>query len=115
MLFLDEVGELSPRGQAKLLRVIQEGEIRRIGETAPRRVDVRLIAATNRLLDQEVEAGRFRRDLWYRLDVIRIVRRRCASVRKTCRCYGRVLAPRRRAGGQSCRVERGYDGSARAI
>ena len=73
VLFLDEVGELSPRGQAKLLRVIQEGEIRRIGETVPRRVDVRLIAATNRLLDQEVEAGRFRRDLWYRLDVIRIV------------------------------------------
>ena len=73
VLFLDEVGELSPRGQAKLLRVIQEGEIRRIGETVPRRVDVRLVAATNRLLDQEVEAGRFRRDLWYRLDVIRIV------------------------------------------
>jgi transcriptional regulator with PAS, ATPase and Fis domain len=73
VLFLDEVGELSPRGQAKLLRVIQEGEIRRIGETVPRRVDVRLIAATNRLLEQEVEAGRFRRDLWYRLDVIRIV------------------------------------------
>jgi DNA-binding NtrC family response regulator/tetratricopeptide (TPR) repeat protein len=73
VLFLDEVGELSPRGQAKLLRVIQEGEIRRIGETVPRRVDVRLIAATNRLLEQEVEAGRFRRDLWYRLDVIRII------------------------------------------
>ena len=73
VLFLDEVGELSPRGQAKLLRVIQEGEIRRVGETVPRRVDVRLVAATNRLLDQEVEAGRFRRDLWYRLDVIRIL------------------------------------------
>ena len=50
VLFLDEVGELSPRGQAKLLRVIQEGEIRRVGETVPRRVDVRLVAATNRLL-----------------------------------------------------------------
>jgi transcriptional regulator with PAS, ATPase and Fis domain len=73
VLFLDEIGELSPRGQAKLLRVIQEGEIRRVGETFARRVDVRLVAATNRPLDREVEAGRFRRDLWYRLDVIRIV------------------------------------------
>ena len=72
VLFLDEIGELAPRGQAKLLRVIQENEIRRVGETIARRVDVRLVAATNRTLEQEVEAGRFRRDLWYRLDVIRI-------------------------------------------
>ena len=72
VLFLDEIGELAPRGQAKLLRVIQENEIRRVGETIARRVDVRLVAATNQTLEQEVEAGRFRRDLWYRLDVIRI-------------------------------------------
>ena len=73
VLFLDEVGELTPRAQAKLLRAIQEGEVKRIGETFPRKVDVRIVAATNRTLDQEVAAGRFRRDLRYRLDVIRIV------------------------------------------
>jgi transcriptional regulator with PAS, ATPase and Fis domain len=71
-LFLDEVGELSPRAQAKVLRTIQEGELRRLGENVSRRVDVRIVAATNRDLRQEVDAGRFRRDLLYRLDVIRI-------------------------------------------
>ena len=71
-LFLDEVGELSPRAQAKLLRVIQEGEIRRVGESFSRKVDVRIVAATNRRLEQEAAAGRFRADLRFRLDVIRI-------------------------------------------
>ena len=72
-LFLDEIGELSPRAQAKLLRVLQEGELRRIGENLSRRVDVRIVSATNRDLRQEVAAGRFRLDLLYRLDVIRLV------------------------------------------
>jgi transcriptional regulator with PAS, ATPase and Fis domain len=71
-LFLDEAGELSSRAQAKLLRTLQEGEIRRVGENFPRRVDVRVIAATNRALREETAAGRFRQDLLYRLDVIRI-------------------------------------------
>ena len=71
-LFLDEVGELSPRAQAKLLRVLQDGEVRRVGENFARRVDVRVVAATNRVLAQEASAGRFRSDLRFRLDVLRI-------------------------------------------
>jgi DNA-binding NtrC family response regulator/thioredoxin-like negative regulator of GroEL len=71
-LFLDEIGELSLRAQAKVLRTVQEGELRRVGENIPRRIDVRVVAATNRDLRQEVAAGRFRLDLLYRLDVIRI-------------------------------------------
>ncbi len=73
ILVLDEVGELSARAQAKVLRTIQEGEVRRVGENFTRTVDVRIVAATNRPLRAAVEAGAFRRDLLYRLEVIRIV------------------------------------------
>ncbi|RMG45603.1 MAG: sigma-54-dependent Fis family transcriptional regulator [Acidobacteria bacterium] len=69
-IFLDEVGEISPPVQVKLLRVLQSGEIQRLGESATRRVDCRVIAATNRDLEKEVAAGRFREDLYFRLNVI---------------------------------------------
>ena len=68
-LFLDELGELPPAAQVKLLRVIQEGEVVRLGATKPVKADVRIIAATNRTLTQEIADGRFREDLFYRLAV----------------------------------------------
>jgi len=70
--FLDEIGDLSPKIQTELLRVIQEGEVKRIGETHVRHVDVRIMAATNKDLNELVKAGHFREDLYYRLNVIKI-------------------------------------------
>jgi transcriptional regulator with PAS, ATPase and Fis domain len=71
-IFLDEIGEMSPAMQTKLLRVLQEGELRRLGETRNRKVDVRVIAASNRSLEQMVERGEFRQDLYYRINVVKL-------------------------------------------
>ncbi len=105
-LFLDEVGEIPLEMQSKLLRVLQEGEYERVGEEVTRKVNVRVIAATNRKLAQEVEARRFRQDLYYRLNVFPIevppLRNRqedipllattfMANVRKKLNCTGREL------------------------
>jgi len=85
-LFLDEVGELAPAAQAKLLRLLQDRRVRRVGASREKTIDLRVIAATNRDLDAEVERGAFRADLLYRLDVIRLevppLRARGADVRE---------------------------------
>jgi len=71
-LFLDEIGEMAPHVQVKLLRALQDGEVERLGAIKPTQVDCRIVAATNRDLVKEVETGRFREDLYYRLNVITI-------------------------------------------
>jgi two-component system nitrogen regulation response regulator NtrX len=69
-IFLDEVGDMSPRTQAKVLRVLQNGEVEPVGAEKTVQVDVRVVAATNRDLEAEIGAGRFREDLFYRLNVV---------------------------------------------
>ncbi len=97
-LFLDEVAELSPRAQAKLLRVLQEGEIRRVGENASRRVDVRLVTATNRSLTEAARLNLFREDLMFRLAVIRLrtppLRERIEDVPVLALSFWRTMASR---------------------
>ena len=97
-LFLDEIGELPLALQAKLLRVLQDGELRRVGDTQPIQVDVRLIAATLRDLAEEVREGRFREDLFYRLNVLPIdvppLRERPEDIPQLARWFARRHAQR---------------------
>ena len=97
-LFLDEVGELSAEMQIALLRVVQEGAFERLGASQTRRVNVRLIAATNRSLEQAVDEGRFRSDLYYRLNVFPIhlppLRDRLEDIPLLAECFLRRLTSR---------------------
>ena len=97
-LFLDEIGELPTELQPKLLRLLQEREYERVGESKPRRANVRVIAATNRLLADEVKAGRFREDLYYRLNVVTVVlpglRERPADLVRFAESYRKFFSAR---------------------
>ena len=72
-MFLDEIGDIAPSVQLKLLRVIQEKELERVGDSSPMKVDVRIITSTNQPLKQKVEKGEFREDLYYRLKVVEVI------------------------------------------
>jgi two-component system nitrogen regulation response regulator NtrX len=88
-IFLDEVGDLHEASQAKLLRVLQDGELQRVGGEQPVRVSVRVVSATNRRLDERVAAGRFREDLYYRLSVVPI---RVPALRERLEDLGELVA-----------------------
>lgn len=85
--FLDEIGELSPIIQTKLLRILQEREFKRVGGTDTIKINVRIISATNKDLEEEVMAGRFREDLFYRLAVVPIRVPLSVNARETCPCW----------------------------
>jgi two-component system, NtrC family, response regulator AtoC len=95
-LFLDELGELCPEGQSALLRVLETGEITRVGATRARRIDVRIVAATHRNLDEMVEKGTFRHDLYYRLRVLSLtvpaLRERRADIRPLAQHFAQIAA-----------------------
>src|SRR5581483_5235227 len=110
-LLLDEIGDISPEFQAKLLRVLQEGEVLRVGGAEPRRVNVRVVAATNSALRDRVAAGRFREDLYFRLNVIPIqilpLRERREDILPLARHFLSRMAGQRARAGKRGRTRRG--------
>ena len=125
-LFLDEIGEFAPALQAKLLRVLQEREFERVGGTRPLKVDIRVIAASNRALLQAVEEGTFRRDLYHRLNVVavtipplrdrvedipRLADHLIAKASRKCRLRAKPISPEARA----CLMSYGWPGNVREL
>ena len=97
MLFMDEIGELSLNAQAKLLRTIQERTVRPVGSATSHEIDIQVVAATNRNLSEEVEAGNFRQDLYYRLNAVTLVvpplRKRKDDIELLVNHFLRTLSP----------------------
>jgi transcriptional regulator with AAA-type ATPase domain len=114
IFFLDEVGDVNAVIQAKMLRALEAGEIRRVGDTASRRIDVRFLSATNRRLEEEVAEGRMRRDLYYRLNVVSIalppLRERRGDICMLSRLFLRRFSAR-----MSKDIKRIEDGALRAL
>jgi len=112
-LFLDEVGEMSASAQVKLLRVLQEGELERLGGTQTIKVDVRLVAATNKDLMTEVKEGRFREDLYYRLNVVEVRIPSLASRREDISLLAEHFL--RRFAAKNAKLLKGFSDEAQAV